>query len=104
MVLHNYVDLTWHGTTFKVNYNHQKDLNIIDRVFALLDGKEPCPKFEGPLTRAIIMSENGRGDSDYFSFRCCMNGNLHLTIKRPDLLQRLNDRIAQDHANSNKIA
>ncbi len=60
------------------------------RRFLLLDGKGVIREHRGPLYRAIEESQDGRGQTDYFKFRCCKNRNLHLEMKRLDLVKQLN--------------
>ena len=63
----------------------------LDNVFHLLDGVGIPKGHYGPLVTAIEATDNsGVGETDYFSFRCFKNGNLHITFKRLDLLARFN--------------
>lgn len=42
------------------------------------------------LHDTITNSPDGTGKTDYFRFRCCLNGNLHLEFLRLDLVAKLN--------------
>lgn len=81
-----------YGKSFRVHFNHYKELQALDRVFAALDGKplEQDHSYTCPLREAIETSLTGVGETDYFKFKACINKNLHLEFKRPDLVARLN--------------
>src|SRR5690606_15500029 len=68
-------------------------VTALDNIFHMLDGKGPVKEYKGSLVSAIEASEDGTGETEYFRFRCCKNGNLHLEFKRADLLALFN-RIA----------
>jgi hypothetical protein len=70
----------------------------IERVFAVMDGKKPDP---GALARAI--EEDRRGgwrarqsvtETPYFRIRCFQNGNAHLWFLRDDLVDKVNQVLA----------
>lgn len=75
---------------------HEKEshLQAVDSIFHYLDGRGPLRDgCRGPLVEAIRASgEEGRGETDFFRFRCFHNGNLHLEFKRLDLLAEFNRR------------
>lgn len=75
---------------FRVNYHREKELTALDNVFHMLDGRGPLKTYHGPLYDAILNSQDGTGETDFFKFRCCLNGNLHLEFKRPDLVAKIN--------------
>lgn len=77
----------------QVNYYHEKHLIALDKVFFALDGKGVPDGYRSPLVDAINTSPDGRGETSYFEFRAFNNGNLHITFKRPDLVEKFN-RIA----------
>jgi len=102
------VILTWkvemgYGSTFNVNYNYDKELVAIDKVFFALDGKGIPPGYRSPLVDAINSTpiKSGYGETDYFKFRCCQNRNLHLEFKRLDLVSKLNQIVG---VGGNRIA
>ncbi|WP_243375049.1 DUF4942 domain-containing protein [Geotalea sp. SG265] len=95
------VEKGWNHGTFRVNYHRDKYLSALDNVFSMVDGKGPIKSYHGPLYDAITSSPDGTGKTDYFKFRCCVNGNLHVEFLRPDLVTRLNaiaggNRLRQD--------
>jgi hypothetical protein len=75
---------------FRMNYHRDKYITAIDNVFSLIDGKGPVKSYHGPLYDAIINSPDGTGSTEYFKFKCCMNGNLHLEFLNPELVAKLN--------------
>ena len=89
VILGHMVEVTYQGR-FRPNYHRDRQLIALDSVFHLLDGKGPVKTHYGPLHDAITTSDDGRGETDYFRFRCCQNGNLHLEFRRTDLVTRLN--------------
>ena len=90
------VILTWMvrtrwGGGFEVNYQREAQVNAIDGVFHLLDGKGVLKERRGPLAQAInATGKDGKGETDYFKFRCFKNGNLHLEFKNLELVKQLN--------------
>ena len=84
------VEKGWSRGKFRVNYHRDKHLTALDNVFHMIDGKGPIKSYHGPLYDAITDSPDGTGKTDYFKFRCCINGNLHLEFLKPDLVARLN--------------
>jgi hypothetical protein len=84
------VEKGWNRGKFRVNYHREKYLTALDNVFHMIDGKGPIKNYYGPLHQAIADSPDGTGSTDYFKFRCCMNGNLHLEFLKPELVAKLN--------------
>jgi Domain of unknown function (DUF4942) len=84
------VERCWNAKQFRVCYNSEQQITAIDGVFHILDGKGIMREHKGPLVKAIEASPDGRGDTDYFKFRCFKNRNLHLEMKRLDLVKQLN--------------
>ncbi len=75
---------------FRINYMRRQHIIALDNIFHLLDGKGMVKGYSGPLADEIETSKDGRGETEYFRFRCCKNGNLHLEFKRKDLLDKFN--------------
>lgn len=77
--------------TFHAKYGGP-DAHVIalDNIFHLLDGKKGLEGYKGPLLDGINSCEDGKGETEYFRFRCYQNGNLHLEFKRKDLLALFN--------------
>lgn len=84
------VEKGWSRGKFRVNYHREKYITALDNVFAMIDGKVPVKSYHGPLYDAITDSPDGNGQTDYFKFKCCLNGNLHLEFLKPELVARLN--------------
>ncbi len=92
------VEQKWGGNGFHVNYGREQELTAIDGVFHLLDGKGVMRENKGPLVMAINATEKtGRGETEYFRFRCYKNRNLHLEFKRLDLVKQLNGLAAGEY-------
>ena len=69
-------------------------LNDIDRVIKTLDGKEFKPRsLESDMNAAFANTDPF--EDDYYRARAFKNGNLHLEFKRLDLLEKLNEQIAE---------
>ncbi len=87
-ILTNVVELD-HVGAFRVSQFWQKWLTALDSVMSGLDGKGVVKSHFGPLSDAIRTCD-GQGETDYFKFRCYLNGNLHLEFRRLDLLSEFN--------------
>jgi len=78
-----------------VNEHRSAGLRTLENVFTALDGKGQISReyYSRLETEIGKLSRDGdsRGETEYFEFRCCRNGNLHLRFKRLDLLKRLNE-------------
>jgi Domain of unknown function (DUF4942) len=97
VILPHRVERCWNGKTYRANYHREKELVALDGVFHLLDGKGVMREPRGPLCKAIEASPDGRGETDFFAFKCFKNGNLHLTMKRLDLVKELNGLAAGEY-------
>lgn len=75
---------------YRVNYNKDQHILALDSVFHLLDGKGILKEHRGPLHKAISEAQTGKGETEYFRFKCFKNGNLHLEFRRLDLVKQLN--------------
>lgn len=96
------VILTWkiepgYDRPFRVQYGSEQTVGVIDRAFHILDGQPVREGYKSPLIDAINTSEDGTGQTHYFKFRACKNGNLHLQFLRLDLVKELN-KIGGDHS------
>lgn len=86
-----------YSRTYGVSYSDttQRMLHALDNIMHLLDGRGIPHEHYGPLLTAIGNTRtdgNGRGETEYFRFRCCKNRSLHLEFKRADLVQQFNVR------------
>lgn len=74
-------------------------LNDIDRIIKTLDKKHFKPReFEYAINVALEKSE--AFEDAYYRVKGFKNGNLHIEFKREDLLDGLNDQIAQHYGNA----
>jgi hypothetical protein len=97
VILGWYVERGFSGNKFRVNYHHEAHVTAIDAIFHLLDGMGIMRENRGPLYNAISEAEGGRGETEYFRFRCFKNHNLHLEFRRLDLVRRLNLLATGEH-------
>lgn len=98
VILPSKVEQKWAGNGFDVKYHCEQQLTAIDGVFHMLDGKGVMRENKGPLVKAInATDQTGRGETEYFRFRCCKNRNLHLEFKRLDLVKQLNGLAAGEY-------
>jgi len=76
----------------KVEYSRNQDFHNLDNVMHLLDGKGPVKSHTGPLVDGIDKTERFGlvGSTDYFEFKPCKNGNVHIKFLRMDLVAKLN--------------
>ena len=79
---------------FHVCYNDaQQRLRVLENLFRALDGKGATGKgYVSELEAAINASKDGMGQTEYFKFRACKKGTLHIEFVRLDLLAELNRR------------
>lgn len=85
------VERRYGGAGYHVPYDRQQELTAIDGVFHLLDGRGVMRENKGPLIEAIGASDaSGKGETEYFKFKCFKNRNLHLEFRRLDLVKQLN--------------
>lgn len=90
----NTVRANYSGRGYQVNYDRHDHLRALDQVFHMLDGKPAFQtSYRGELCDAIETQTREGGnlfETDYFRGRCFQNGNLHLELKRADLVERFN--------------
>jgi hypothetical protein len=87
------------GGHLRINYGtYASDkLNDLDRVFQTLDGKV----FQPHTLRSamdLAFEQNEIFESSYYRAKAFKNGNLHLEFKRLDLLDKVNEEIAEFYA------
>lgn len=81
----------WKGLHWEPNYDKARHFQSIEHVFRLLDGKGIPPEHDGEFVTAIRSAgPDGKGETQYFRFRCFHNGNIHIRFKRLDLLRDFN--------------
>lgn len=76
----------------KVDHSLIQQFRNLDNVFHLLDGKGPVKSYSGPLVSSLegLQKYGDTGLTDYFEFKPCKNGNVHIKFMRPDLVDKLN--------------
>lgn len=99
------VVMTWMvGPSFKrglqIRYGMPSDkMNDIDRIIKTLDGKQFKPRdLEYAINTALEKREVF--EDDYYRVKGFKNGNMHMEFKRDDLLDGLNDQIAEHYGNA----
>lgn len=95
MVTHN----SW---GFSLNWGWRRDqLADLERTLFLLDGKS-IPDNRGDITTRLmehIRDNPGRQsyEDEFFNIRYFQKGTAHITFKRPELVERMNDIIAKHY-------
>ena len=86
-----------HGGGLEIRYGQSSDrLNDIDRVFKTLDEKPFTPRsLEVEMNAALKKHEVF--ENEYYRARGFRNGNMHLEFKRLDLLEKVNELIAEHY-------
>lgn len=85
---------------FGLNWGWQRDrLSDLERMLMLLDGK-PVPDNRADVTRRLgdYIHENRHSNSyedEMFAIKYFQKGTAHITFKRPELVDKLNDIIAR---------
>jgi hypothetical protein len=90
VILPNRVESAYRSGGFRCTYHYQQEITAIDGIFHLLDGKGIMKEHRGPLIQAIEACEGGRGETEYFRFKCFKNRNLHIEFKNLELVKELN--------------
>lgn len=87
---------------FGLNWGWQRDrLADLERMMMLIDGK-PIPDNRADVTRRLgdHIHENRHSNSyedEMFTIKYFQKGTAHITMKRPDLVDKLNDIIAKHY-------
>lgn len=76
-----------------LDYPNDQRLRIMDNAFSLMDGKGPIkyPSDSITILREAIDNRQPECETTYFKYRWHMNGTLHVSFKRMDLVQRMNE-------------
>ncbi|MBZ0134509.1 MAG: DUF4942 domain-containing protein [Rhodanobacter sp.] len=71
---------------------HTNQLEDLERVFHVYDGRPEPDHRNGvdTMLRAAARDGETQAEDDYLHVRWYMNGNAHVTFKRPDLVDKLN--------------
>ncbi|AUT95575.1 DUF4942 domain-containing protein [Citrobacter freundii] len=87
---------------FGLNWGWRRDrLSDLERMLMLLDGK-PVPDNRADITRRLADHINAnrhsnRYEDEMFSIKYFQKGTAHITFKRPELVDKLNDIIARHY-------
>ncbi len=84
-----------HMGGFRVRYDGSsaQRLRTLENLFLALDGKGSTGKgYQSEIQSAIEREKSGVGRTEYFGFKACKNGNLHIEFLREYLLAELNRR------------
>lgn len=84
-----------HFGGFRLRYDGEaaQRLRTMENLFRALDGKGVTGSgYQSELQTAIEREKSGIGQTEYFGFRCCKKGTLHIEFLRLDLLAELNRR------------
>ncbi|WP_447877243.1 DUF4942 domain-containing protein [Serratia fonticola] len=99
VIVNNLVSYNQWG--FTLNHSYRRDqLADLERMLHLLDGK-PLPDNRGDITTRLYehirthpqMARDYQ--DDYLSIKYFMKGSAHLTFKKPDLVEKMNDIVAK---------
>ena len=78
----------WSGH-LQIRYEASAQINDIDRVFKILDGKKHNPReLENQINAA--WKKSNVFEDDYYRIKGFKNGNIHIEFKRSDLLKKAN--------------
>ncbi len=100
IIINNLV--TYNRWGFSLNWGWRRDqLTDLERMLFLLDGK-PIPDNRGDVTTRLmehIRDHPGRQlyEDGFFNIRYFQKGTAHLTFKRPELIEKMNDIIAKHY-------
>lgn len=76
----------------ELTYSSNQEMNVLDRAFALLAGRAKPEKFDETTEgKASIASQNRETTFETFwgILKMHKNGNLHITLTKPDLVKKL---------------
>ena len=91
VILHYWIgQRTRFDTNLRTSYSRDREYVALENVFLALDGRGSIAKGYRTELEAAINGNQPKGETTYFKYRACANGNLHLEFKRLDLLQRFN--------------
>lgn len=85
------------GTGFWTRHQGMRVAIDLEKIFRILDGKG-LRDAASDIDQAVGDSRSGEGQTEYFEFKACHNGNLHLTMRRADLVAEFNARAGGSRA------
>lgn len=103
-VICDYMTTAWHGP-LRVNYHNTASnrLDDIDRVFKALDDQKFTPRALEAAINAAWKDGDTLYEDEYFKIRGFKKGTMHIWFKRTDLLERVNELVAEEYG-ENKLA
>jgi hypothetical protein len=81
--------IRWVGDHRWLDSRHAAHIRAISNIMSMLDGKGACKGYRCEIEDAISAG-NDAGETPYFTWKRFGNGNLHLTFRRQDLLDKFN--------------
>lgn len=90
VILSSMVGPSW-GGKLRVSTYGEEQLRTLERVMRMLDGKGTFTEQYHSAIWAEMDAGNASGETEFFKFKGCKNGNMHLEFKRLDLLAKLNE-------------
>lgn len=81
--------IRWVGEHRWLDSRHAAHIRAISNIMSMLDGKGVCEGYRCEIEDAISAG-NDAGETPYFIWKRFGNGNLHLTFRRQDLLDKFN--------------
>lgn len=90
VILQSVLSELWSGK-MQVSYFYQKELSNVDKVFHAMDGNVGSYLNNGYKSELVdsVNTSPEEGETKYFSWKGYKNGNLHLTLKRMDIVEEM---------------
>lgn len=100
MIINNLVAYNRWGYSLSGGWRRDQ-LADLERMLHLLDGK-PIPDNRGDVTTRLmdhvsLQKASHIYEDDYFSIRYFQKGTGHITFKRPDLVDKMNDIVTKHY-------
>ncbi|CNL29403.1 DUF4942 domain-containing protein [Yersinia frederiksenii] len=101
LIISNLVSCNQWGFTLNQGYRRDQ-LADLERMLYLLDGK-PIPDNRGDVTNRLMEHIRANPhiakvyEDDYFSIKYFMKGSAHLTFRKPELIDNMNDIVAKHY-------
>lgn len=91
----NYIDNPY--DYWNIDYEREIQLIQLDKIFHAIDGKSilNTDAYRSPLVDSIkkMPTSSCMGETEYFRFKCCINTNLHLEFKKPEIVKYINQSV-----------
>lgn len=96
-----WAERSYGGKGLRIRYERQEEVNDLDRVIKILDGKQHIPQSLHTAINAAWGNDQVFED-DYYQFKGYKNGNAHVKFKRPDIIEKANELI-HNYYNGNSV-